>query len=116
MFEHHSLTVMHYFIHPYPLSLMSNSAKAGEAETPCGRKLRGDVMETRLMIWCRARGTMGVARSGVSEGVVLRRLNERFRVFLLWGPPPSTSSRTGGPPADGPGVGVGESKDFINNR
>lgn len=30
---------------------MSNSTKAGEAETRCGLKVRGDVMDTRLMIW-----------------------------------------------------------------
>lgn len=30
---------------------MSNSMKAGEAETRCGLKVRGDVMDTRLMIW-----------------------------------------------------------------
>lgn len=36
---------------PYPLSLMSNSTKAGEVETRCGLKVRGDVMDTRLMNW-----------------------------------------------------------------
>lgn len=37
--------------YPYPLSLMSNSTKAGEEETRCGLKVRGDVIDTRLMIW-----------------------------------------------------------------
>lgn len=37
--------------HPYPLSLMLNSTKAGEEETLWGRKVRGVVMDTRLIIW-----------------------------------------------------------------
>lgn len=37
--------------HPYPLSFMSNSTKAGEEESRCGLNVRGAVMDTRVMIW-----------------------------------------------------------------
>lgn len=37
--------------HPYPLSLVLNSTKAGEVETLWGLKVRGDVMDTKLIIW-----------------------------------------------------------------
>lgn len=61
--------------HPYPLSLMSNSTKAGEEETLCGLKVRGDVMDTRLMIWW-----MGIVEP--TEGSLdFKRLKVRFSVF-----------------------------------
>lgn len=73
--------------YPYPLSLMSNSTKAGEEETLCGLKVRGDVMDTRLMIWW-----MGIAEpTGDSLRVVdFKRLKVRFSVFT--GDPDEVSS------------------------
>ena len=44
-------------------------------ETRCGRKLLGDVIETRLMIWCRGRGWPTGEPIGGEE---LSRLKERF--------------------------------------
>ncbi len=65
--------------HPYPLSLMSNSTKAGEEETLCGLKVRGDVMDTRLMIWW-----TGIAEPTEDSlrAVDCIKLKVRFSVFI----------------------------------
>ena len=64
--------------YPYPLSLMSNSTKAGEDDTRCGLKVRGDVMDTRLMIWW-----TGIAEptEGSLRVVDFNKLKVRFSVF-----------------------------------
>lgn len=73
--------------YPYPLSLMSNSTKAGEEETLWGLKVRGDVMDTRLIIWW-----MGIADpTGDSLRIPdFKRLKVRFSVFT--GDPDEVSS------------------------
>lgn len=70
---------------------MSNSTKAGEADTRWGLKLRGDVMDTRLTMWWSG------SRGGASEGGagLWRRLKDR------------SSTRPGGfpgPPVSGGGI------------
>ena len=56
---------------------MSNSTKAGEEESRCGLKVRGDVMVTRLMIWW-----TGIAEPEDSLRVVdCNKLKVRFSVF-----------------------------------
>lgn len=64
--------------YPYPLSLMSNSTKAGEEEILCGLKVRGDVIDTRLMIWW-----TGIVEptDGSLRVVDCIRLKVRFSVF-----------------------------------
>lgn len=57
---------------------MSNSTKAGEEETLCGLKVRGDVMDTRLMIWW-----MGMAKPTEDSLRVVdcNKLKVRFSLF-----------------------------------
>lgn len=57
---------------------MSNSTKAGEEETLCGLKVRGDVMDTRLMIWW-----TGIAEPAEDSLRVVdcNKLKVRFSVF-----------------------------------
>ena len=64
----------HQSTYPYPLSLMSNSTKAGEEETLCGLNVRGAVMDTRLMIWW-----TGTAEP--KEVVGCKKLKVRFSFF-----------------------------------
>lgn len=52
---------------------MSNSTKAGEVETRWGLKVRGDVMDTRLMIWWTGIGDL------IAEDC--NKLKVRFSVF-----------------------------------
>lgn len=63
---------------PYPLSLMSNSTKAGEDETLCGLKVRGDVIETRLMIWWTG---IAVPTEDSLRAEDCNKLKVRFSVF-----------------------------------
>lgn len=58
---------------------MSNSTKAGEQESLCGLKVRGEVMDTRLRIWW-----TGIAEP--MEFVDCNKLKLRFNVFtpVLW--------------------------------
>lgn len=57
---------------------MSNSTKAGEEETLCGLKVRGDVMDTRLMIWWT--GTAEPTEDSL-QVVDCNKLKVRFSVF-----------------------------------
>lgn len=65
---------------------MSNSTKAGVEETLCGLMVRGDVIDTRLMIWW-----TGIALRAVD----LNKLNVLFSVFTE-GPDEASASRPGG--------------------
>lgn len=60
--------------HPYPLSLMSNSTKAGDEETLCGLNVRGAVIDTKLMIWW-----TGIAEPNEAVGWI--KLKVRFSFF-----------------------------------
>lgn len=57
---------------------MSNSTKAGEEETLCGLRVRGVVMDTRLMTWWA--GTAGPTEESL-RGVGCNKLKGRFNVF-----------------------------------
>lgn len=58
---------------------MSNSAKAGEEDTWCGLKLRGEVMDTKLMIWWTG-NTEPIQDS--LQSPKRNRLEVRFSVFM----------------------------------
>lgn len=75
--------------HPYPSSLMLNSTKAGEAETVWGLKVRGDVMDTRLMIWWT--GIAGPTKDSLWV-VDFNKLKARF-IVVTWDP--NEASATG---------------------
>lgn len=80
--EHWTMCLILYIYrgtHPYPLSLVLNSTKAGEVETLWGLKVRGDVMDTKLIIWW-----IGIAEpiedaSWVADS---NKLKARFSVFV----------------------------------
>ncbi len=61
---------------------MSNSTKAGEEETRWGLKVRGDVMDTMLMIWWTGMAEQAQDSLRVSE---CNKLKVRFS-FFTWDP------------------------------
>lgn len=67
---------------------MSNSTNAGEAETRCGLKVRGDVIDTRLMIWWT--GIAEPAEDSLRD-VDCNKLKVRLRVFTEDPDEPSAS-------------------------
>lgn len=65
---------------------MSNSTKAGEEETLYGLKVRGDVMDTRLMIWW-----MGIAEPTEDSLRVVDFNKLKVRLSVFTGDPTEAS-------------------------